>query len=205
MSDLIINSFFTFGGAPATGLAPTVRIWEVDAGTNNLVIGSPNGSILAVDGTMVPIVDAPSDDGFYKYVFTMGAGYDPMKRYIFRVDGGGTLPPSEQYQSGETVEGHVTAETVTSITGGVWDQDTASHLLAGSFGELIQLIKADTTAIFLCCDLVRKFQTNRTRIDSGTFTLTVYDDDKVTPLHVFNLKDTLGNPSLDPLCERDPC
>lgn len=205
MSDLIINSFFTSGGVPQTGLSPTVRIWEVTAVSEDLVIGTPNGSILAVDGVMTAVTDAPSDDGFYKYVFTQGAGYNPLSRYVFRVDGGVTIPLGERYQCGETPEVGVQAEVITQITGGVWDQDTASHLLAGSFGELIQLIKADTTAIFLCCDLVRKFQTNRTRIDAGTFTLTVYDDDKVTPLHVFNLKDAGGFPSLDPLCERDPC
>ena len=205
MSDLIINSFFTSGGTPATGLSPTIRIWEVNSLGEDLVIGAPNGSIFAVDGAMAAVTDAPSDDGFYKYVFTEASGYDPRRRYIFRIDGGVGLAAGERYQCGETNEGHITNETITDIVDGVWDEDTATHLLAGSFGELIQLIKADTAAIFLCCELVRKLQTNRTRIDTTANTLTIFDDDKTTPLHVFNLKDGAGFPSSDPVCERDPC
>lgn len=204
MSDLIINSFFTSGGTPITGLSPTIRIWEVDAVGEDLVVGAPNGSISAVDGVMTETIDGPSADAFYKFVFTQAGGYDPLKRYIFRVDGGVTVPLGERYQCGETAEVSVHQEVITQITGGVWDVDTASHLLAGSFGELVQLIKADTTAIFLCCELVRKLQTNRTRIDTTLNTLTIYDDDKVTPLHVFDLKDSAGLPSSNPVCERDP-
>ena len=205
MSDLIINSFFKNAGAPITGLTPTVRIWEVNATSYDLVVGAPNGSIQNTDATMTEMIDGASADAFYTYTFLQGSGYDPLKRYVFRVDGGGTLPPTDQFQCGETAEVSVTQEVITAITGGVWDKDIASHLLAGSFGELIQLIKADTTAIFLCCDLVRKFQTNRTKIDAGTNTLIIYDDDKVTPLLTFNLKDGAGLPSINPVCERDPC
>jgi stress response protein SCP2 len=58
------------------------------------------------------------------------------------------------------------------------------------------------SAITLLIELLLKYERNRTRIDVAQATLTIYDNDNVTPLTVFSLKDHMGNPSVAEVCER---
>lgn len=67
-----------------------------------------------------------------------------------------------------------------------------------------QIKTVDLPAIFTLLECVRKYDTNRTRIDPVTFTLTIFDDDCVTPLRVFRLFDHNGQPSITNVCERKP-
>jgi len=63
------------------------------------------------------------------------------------------------------------------------------------------------TSLQTCIDLVNnilKYNTNRTRIDESAKTLTIYDDDDVTPIRVFNLKDFNGLASITQIAERMP-
>ncbi len=53
-------------------------------------------------------------------------------------------------------------------------------------------------------DTILKYHKNRTFIDESAFTLTVYDDDKVTPIKVFDLKDENGIASITSIFERIP-
>jgi hypothetical protein len=53
-------------------------------------------------------------------------------------------------------------------------------------------------------DTILKYHKNRTLIDENAFTLTVYDDDNVTPIKVFNLKDEAGLASIVSIFERIP-
>jgi hypothetical protein len=53
-------------------------------------------------------------------------------------------------------------------------------------------------------ELARKHLTNRDKIDTTANTLTRYDDDGVTSLVVFDLKDADGNSSSDEVFEKDP-
>lgn len=198
---LIINSFFTSSGTPALGLSPTIRIWEVDGTSHTLVLGgSPVQTMIEVG------------DGFYKFEFTTALGYDATKNYVFRAFGGAGLPVTERYQEGATEEVSVIDEDKEDIVDQVWDETATDHVAAGSFGFLVNAIKADTTLIAACCDLVRKFHTNRTFIDKTAKQLIVFDDDKTTILHKFDLFDDTGsiavpgagNPSTAPVCEKNP-
>lgn len=199
---MIISSFFTFNAIPAVGLTPlpTLLIWQVDGVTEILVVPS---------ATMNEI-----GDGFYQYLFST---YDPTKEYVFRVDGGSTYATdnAERYQSGSIEVATITNATVTNIASGVWEEAAASHVSAGTMGLLENQIKADTTAIaqnlYLnansVLDLVQlllKYDTNRTKIDPIAMTLTVYEDDCLTPLRVFKLLDTTGAPSISQVAERKP-
>ena len=73
-----ILAFFTNSGMPATGLSPTIRIREVPAGT-----------LVVTDAAMTEV-----GDGHYSYDYT---GYDYLKDYAIRCDGGATLAASERY------------------------------------------------------------------------------------------------------------
>ena len=172
-----ISSLFTSSGTPATGLSPTLRIWEVD----------PGGDILIVtDDPMTEI-----GDGFYKYVF---AAYDPTKDYLIRTDGGAGLPASERYQRGSNRNG--AQET--------WGAQTTDNTLPGSFGEAVSDININVAAALTVLDVLLKYESNRTRVDTVANTLTIYDDDGTTVLQVFDLYDENGASSSDCVYERVP-
>jgi len=97
MAGALITSFFTKRGVPASDIEietpgfPIVRIWEV-------VDGLAASDMFVGEFVMTPIEDGVADDGFYKFEFVTVDGYNPLSTYIFRSDGGSTLPASEQYQ-----------------------------------------------------------------------------------------------------------
>jgi hypothetical protein len=202
---VLISSYFTRMGNPAAGLypLPTIRIWEV-----------------TVTGQILTIVDQPMievGDGFYKYEF---GTFDPTKNYACRTDGGYSLLPNERFSvssfGNEQVAG--AAPSVQDIVTGVWDAQSSSHNVSGSFGEKINQTNAvaqqtaidahtallQINSIQALLDVVRKYDSNRTKIDAGTRTLTVYDDDGITPLKVFGLFDSHGQSSVAEIYERVP-
>lgn len=108
--------------------------------------------------------------------------------------------------------------TVDQIVDGVWDRLSSSHTSSGTFGETISMIKAtgdlnfsklveanvklDTASTIL--QALLKYEKNRTKIDQTAKTMTVFDDDGVTVLKVFDLKDFAGQPSITQVAERAP-
>lgn len=69
------------------------------------------------------------------------------------------------------------------------------------------LLEAEKNALFnilACVELMKKFDMNRTKIDENAFTLTVFDDDNITPLHVFDLTDRNSVSSIEEIFERLP-
>ncbi len=236
MAEAIINSYFQGYFGPVTGLSPTIRIWEVTATGDDLLIGTgggtadpgpPGGGSVPgsgpnTDGIMVEIVDGATADGFYRYTFDTVNGYDETKKYLARVDGDPTgliLPPALRYQ---TVQFDPTVQSPTGIATAVWEADSSLFPASGSpltMGGIhndtydkvcnIEVIVTeirvtDVPAILALMDVVRKYNTNRTRIDPASKTLTVYDDDCVTPLRIFRLLDSTGAPNTEDVCERNP-
>lgn len=178
----IIASLFASSGTPLLGLSPTIRIWEVD---------TPD-VLVVVDAPMVEV-----GDGFYKYEFTT---YDARKEYLFRTDGGAGLSDGDRYQSSSN----------RNSAAEVWERDASSPRV-GSYGEVVNDISTDTTALRIdvtaalsVLDILLKYESNRTRVDPVANTLTIFDDDGTTVLQVFDLKDENGQPSSDCVYERDP-
>jgi hypothetical protein len=191
MANKIITVFFTNRNTPELGLTPTIDIWELDPlvpTTNTLIIN---------DDTLTEV-----GGGFYRYDF---ATYDANKDYSFVIDGGAGLPSAERYHVGAN------ESYAQEIVDNTWNAESIDYLAGGSMGEKLSLIHADTTQIRIdaasCNSLLTtllKYERNRTRIDKTAFTLTIFDDDGVTPLKVFDLKDSAGNPSIIEVCERIP-
>ena len=75
----------------------------------------------------------------------------------------------------------------------IFDEPTAGHTTAGTFGKAA----TDTLAHAL---MARKVLMGKWKIAS--FQLTLYDVDGVTPIQVFDLKDDLGNPTNTKVFER---
>ena len=211
----VIQSYFAKGGTPQTGLSPTIRIWEVDGTTSDIIIGSPNGTGnpgggVGTDGVMTEVIDGVSKDGEYKFEFTVAMGYDPTKSYSARADGGVTLPPADRYQYA-TFDATDNV-TIQNLVDGVLDEPRAAHIIGGTVGEAINLDRADISAIrttdlptlYALIDLLRKYAANRTKLDPVNHTLTVFDDDCTTVLRVFYLLDQTGTPDAANPCERDP-
>lgn len=210
MAEVLITSFFTRGGNPATNIEtvtpgfPVVRIWEI-------INGSPAGDQFIGQFVMSSIEDGANDDGFYKYEFDTASGYIPTKIYVFRSDGGSSLPTGEQYQVARLDP----TDSVEAIADAVWDEPKADHLQVGSTGEALSQIKADTidiidklyldvNSVLEVVQLLLKMEAGRTRIDPTANTLTIYDEDCSTILRVFNLLDSSGMPSVTQVCERKP-
>lgn len=217
MAEIIISSYFATSSGPVTGLVPTLRIWEVTAAGQSLVVGSPCGTGQATNGVMTEMTDCGSppvaNDGFYRFTFTDLIGYDPTKSYVVRVDGGASLANQFRYQA----ERITPADAVDAqfIENAVWDASAADHTggspqtmgglqnLSTDIFDSVETIRTnDLPAIFDLIDLVRKYSTNRTKINSTNNTLTIYDDDCVTPLRIFRLLDSTGTPSVAEVCER---
>jgi hypothetical protein len=63
---------------------------------------------------------------------------------------------------------------------------------------------ASLTSIAQVLALLQKYEENRSVIDKDNNTLTIYDDDDVTPILTFALLDSTGTPSTDEVAERVP-
>jgi hypothetical protein len=121
-------------------------------------------------------------------------------------------------QGAGTGTGTTVVPTPSEIAGAVWDTNAISYVQSGSFGQFMNMIKAMTestandvaimkpkldTATALIQTLL-KYQSNRTKIDQTAKTMTVYQDDGVTVLKVFDLKDFTGTSSITQVAERVP-
>jgi len=191
MTTKIITAFLTQAGIPKTGLTPTVTILELDPLNPALFTTAVNAA------AMTEVAN-----GWYRYDFTT---YDRAFNYTVTVDGGSTTCPGERYQATVNESYH------DDVAFSTWEEPAANHLNLGTTGFVLNAIKADTTSIIIsvatAISLIQtllKYERNRTRIDPVAKTLTVYDDDCVTPLQVFDLRDQFGAPSVVEVCERDP-
>ncbi|MCK5020417.1 MAG: hypothetical protein KAS32_25500 [Candidatus Peribacteraceae bacterium] len=216
MAQIEINSFFTKGGQPATSIDddnpiggknyPLIRIWEVTGSVYTLIVGDTIGTGQNFDGTMVPVTTAGVEDGFYSFVFTDTIGYDETKTYLIRSDAGPSIPPQERFQVAS-----IDSSFISVVADAVWDEALTDHLSVGSTGLALSQTKANTEQLFLdvaavqsIVELILKYDTNRTKINTITKTLTVYDDDCTTVLRTFSLLDHTGTPSTSEVCERKP-
>jgi len=189
MNEMDISSIFSINGIPATGLSPVIRITEIDSGVTTLTVN---------DAAMTEI-----GDGFYTFNFDQAQGYESTKNYLVRVDGGNTLTDRYQAQEINPIE--------STIINGVLDEPLNQHQTNGSVGASLADTLANTAGLLIdvadvdaIVQLTLKYNTNRTKIDNSAKTLTVYDDDCVTPLRVFALFDASNSPSTQSIFERKP-
>lgn len=179
-----IAARFRLDGTPQTGLSPTINIRNATTGT--LVVTAAAMSEIA--------------NGWYNYIFTEGNGFDPLVDFIYDADGTATITNDfERFQ-----EGACCASEPEAIANGVWEADESLYADINTMGGRHNANYTNILQLLVDVDFIRKFQTNRTRIDTTANTLTVYDDNGTTPLWVFDLKDGSGAASSDPVCERDP-
>jgi len=175
----LIGSFFTKDGIPQGSLSAKITILEITPTTNTVVINNANMTAIS------------QDVGWYKFNFV---AYDSAKNYLIKTDGGNTLNGDDRYQfSGN----ESFAEDISDF---VWDEAAADHTTSGSMGEL----QNNNSSMITTLAEILKYHKNRTKIDSNNSTLTVYDNDGITPIRVFDLRDDSGTLSITEIFERDP-
>jgi len=183
-TEIEVTMLFTRSGVPATDINtttpgyPRVRIWNITDGTNSLVVDN---------ALMTSVTDGADNDGFYKYVFNLGAGFDETQKYVCLFDAGASIPDYERYNNGTIVPdlGNEILDKISDIS----DPDS----IASKLDEILAI----TTYL-------RKFESNRTQVDVNTGDLIVYDDDCTTIMWKFRLFDENGLPNVESVAQRIP-
>ncbi len=150
---------------------------------------------------------------------------DPISPYVIN-SGGGVIATV----SAITQIVHVPVQVVEGTVNDIADivADAVAESVAGSIADSIALrsiendpvgtvggtlkaleqkteeIDADLISVSDILGMLVKYQANRTKIDPDAKTLTVYDDDGVTPHRIFQLKNFAGTPSVTEVAERSP-
>lgn len=191
MANKIITVHFTEFGNPRPGLTPTIDIYMLDP--QNPAINTP----VVTSGLTTEI-----GGGWYRYDFT---AYSPANNYVFTFDGGMVLDANDRYKYGGN------DSYVEDISSGVWDEQLTDHVETGTAGLMLQQVQADMQTVLLnevtltsLLNTLLKYERNRTELNPAAATLTIYDDDCITPLTVFDLKDFNGMPSVLEVCQRVP-
>lgn len=87
--------------------------------------------------------------------------------------------------------------TATEVRDAVWNALQLDYTLPGSMGYALGNANSVVSTLI-------KYQKNRTKVDQSAKTLTIYDDDGVTAVRVFALKDFSGLPSITEIAEKVP-
>lgn len=175
-----------------------------------------NDGVLLVDGGGDPFVNTLGS-------FVVRINYQQPVQAITVATGGGSAPTVTEvrdavwsadlssYPPGSAGDQIENLPTAADNADAVWDEAANAHVGAGSMGLLMSQINANTGATALSVvtigaqvTLMLKYDKNRTKIDTVAKTLTVYDDNGVTPIQVFNLRDSNGLPSVVESYERVP-
>lgn len=189
ISPQVIQAFFLLkDGTPALGLTPSIIITNV-----TLTAGSPQGDTIVIGSGSPEVFLTEVGNGFYKFVFST---YDNELKYSFRIDG--------EARSGTNLgNGRFAVGTNQSFADDIafrtWEEPTGDHQTGSpqSFGQLM-------TDILTFTETLLKFQANRTVLDKVAFTLTIFDNDDVTPIRVFDLRQFGVGPSITEITERLP-
>jgi hypothetical protein len=212
-------AFTVVGGDPvdiANGIYVTsyyflTNGWKVRPQEANHKLRVFNGVLLTVEGTD-PFVQTL---GNYNVMVQYS---QPIRTETVSTSGGGSGGATPQQIAEAVWDDPAAAAVITAavptvgqIADAVWDEAYAAHNIAGTYGLLAQQIATDASQAHLIAlqavslmEILLKYEKNRTKIDKTAFTLTVYDDDGTTPIRVFNLKNSLGAPSVTEVTERVP-
>lgn len=189
--------------------------WRIRPQESNHTLNVIDG-ILLVDGGGDPFVNTLGS-------FVVRINYQQPVQAITVATGGGLAPTAQEvrdavwsvdltsYGTGTAGE-HVNALPLLSdVASAVWEEASNTHVTSGSMGMLMSQINANSGATALSVvtignqvNLMLKYDKNRTKIDTVAKTLVVYDNDGITPIQIFNLRDSNGLPSVVESYERIP-
>ena len=101
--------------------------------------------------------------------------------------------------------------TEAQIRAAVWEAPSRDYPFGSpmpgspiTMGATLNLTTDKACDILTFTETLIKFQANRTVLDKAAFTLTIYDNDGVTPIRVFDLRELGVGPSITEITERLP-
>lgn len=176
-----IEAVFENEYGPVSGLSPTVKIKDLD------------GAVVVSDASMSEV--GYGFDGVYVYDFTL---YDSTKDYVVICDSV-TLSGSSRYSYGATGE-YNDILNINTITLSDIDINTESiQTIVNSHTGVLSDIESTITDVDVRTTLLRKIQTNKLVLSDGnTDNWILYDDDDITPLLIFSVKDKDDNSIIQP-------
>lgn len=186
-----IITFFSDKGSPKTGLLPGLTIWD------------STGTLHVNNATMTEI-----NGGFYKYEF---GGYIDGTDYCFRADGGIILEDTDRYLSGTN------EITPNDCADAVWDEQRSEHVVIGSaavhlsnietavgtvdtkvdtvdtvvdtLNTKMDVVDSNVDLTLIQAIIARKLLRNKATISNDRLSVTIFEDDKVTPLVVYSISE----------------
>jgi hypothetical protein len=182
-----LNGTITFPGFPADDLYSFVDCFSL------------------IPGTSTPIIDMNGATGAQLQLRRYAGGIELRN-----------CTDSNNVISVDLTSGHlkldstVTAGTiVVRGTGHITDNSSGATVITNGFTPVWTESEKNSTLVALTSiadvlTLLQKYEENRSVIDKTANTLTIYDDDDVTPILVFSLLDSTGTPSTDEVAERVP-
>lgn len=105
------------------------------------------------------------------------------------------------------LEVHGIQTDIQTVKSDIADISATTATISTEITSINSSISALSTEITSIGDLMHemlKYESNRTKIDAAARTLTVYDDDGITPIRVFSLRDQNGIQSVTEVYERVP-
>lgn len=183
------------GGLFAGDIYFLINGWQISIPDNNVnvegviyhddgipvFVVDPGGSVISTVSALVQTVETGGSSG--------GSSLSLQDvRNAMTLDA--TLPPSADSIDQKLDDSLAAHSTNAVVTTDIQNRITSLQLSLSSTTDLVETLL--------------KYEKNRTMVDRTAKTLTVYDDDGVTPLRVFNLLDEGGQPSTDDIVERVP-
>jgi len=131
------------------------------------VLGPVQWSVVPAAGLFVPVVGADTVES------DLAIDTATIEAALIAIEGSGFTSVADSLVAIQAA--------IATVPGAVWDQLRAGHLTAGSYGELMRLIK--------------QVLSGHVKIDVGLGTETVYQEDNTTPLQTSALKDPASIPA----------
>lgn len=149
---------------------------------------------------------------------------DPISPFIIGNGGGVTNNVSAIVQTFEVGSAAAVAAAADSVARRVWET-SREDIVSGTMKEAVLNTENVTDEINTKTDEISvdvlsvlsnlndataliqnilKYHGNRTSIDAVNYTMTIYDDDDITPIKVFDLRNLTGQPSITEVAERVP-
>ncbi len=169
-----------------------------------------NGWRIIVDQPLLIEGNLYHDDGLYPYqILPGGSVISSVSALTQNVEVQVPVVTGDLSSVGQQVTDAVT-QTLKTASIENSDEGSLGYILS-SVNNSVNDIGVDVTNVLsnlgAATDLINillKYSKNRTKIDDVQKTMTVFDDDGITPIRVFDLKDLTGAPSITKVAERNP-
>ena len=214
------------GGGVQVGITATLLnallAFEARSGPSYIQCNIKGGNLVAVDEDGIPVSSPISPTAFTQIVMAASSSATLITTSVSGIGTPEEVRDAVWSDVNFASHGAGTAGdklNAAASAGDPWSTDlTAGGYIGNQAGNVLKNVKTtgdatklvvddlaiDQASILSLVETLLKYSKNRTRVDNVAKTLTIYDDDTLTPIKVFNLKDFTGAPSITEIAERMP-